>query len=168
MKIKEELGYFAKMVWDAGVFVIWVVLVLFIPYLVITAGGKGWGWITKHYQVPVQAHIEPSRDGTNFSRFQLVSGTAYGIALDTKTGELCHTYNARIDTYVPDKGVGSTITMGHPSLDSIPLCIDLSQNEAETMKNILFLNQKVDQEGWIIKSIPKPSDSDWFARNAPK
>lgn len=76
------------------------------------------------------------------SRFQSVGG-GYGLALDTKTGELCHTYNEAVDTYVPATGTFRiTGTAGHPSLDSIPLCIDLSQNEAATVKQILDANQK--------------------------
>lgn len=34
----------------------------------------------------------PSSATTEQARFQLVSGSAYGLALDTKTGMLCHTF----------------------------------------------------------------------------
>lgn len=88
---------------------------------------------------PVQATSQPTPI-TEYSRFKLVSGTAYGLALDTKTGELCHTYNAAIDAYVPSKGTSEAYTVGHPSLNSIPLCIDLSQDEAETIKTVRLAN----------------------------
>jgi len=74
----------------------------------------------------------------NYSRFQLVSSSAFTIALDTKTGVLCHTYDKRIDTYIPSHGIPDGYSVGHPSLDSIPLCLDLSQNEKTT---ISFLPQ---------------------------
>lgn len=77
------------------------------------------------------------------ARFELVGGSAFGIALDTKTGELCHTFNEDVDTFIPSTGTFHiTGTAGHPSLDSIPLCIDLSQNETATVKQILDVNQK--------------------------
>jgi hypothetical protein len=88
---------------------------------------------------PVQANSQPKLM-TEYSRFQLVSGTAYGIALDTKTGELCHTFNPEIDQHVPAKGAHETFKSGHPSLESIPLCIDLSQDEARTVKNLRLAN----------------------------
>ena len=88
-----------------------------------------------------QAQLKP--DSIGYSRFQLVSSTAYGIALDTKTGELCHTYNEILDPYMPGRGYDARreIVPGHPSLVSIPLCLDLSQNEAKTLKSELLANQ---------------------------
>lgn len=80
-----------------------------------------------------------------YGRFQPVEGGSYGIALDTKTGELCRTYNVDADTYVPATGTFHvTGAAGHPSLDSTPLCIDLSQNEAATVRKILDANQKAE------------------------
>jgi len=77
------------------------------------------------------------------ARFELVGSSAFGVALDTKTGQLCHTYNENIDTFVPATGTFHiTGSAAHPSLDSIPLCIDLSQNEAATVKQIMDNNQK--------------------------
>jgi hypothetical protein len=69
------------------------------------------------------------------------------LALDTKTGLLCHTFNEKADTYIPTGRsrtpgvvVGPEITMGHYALDSIPLCVLLSQNEAETIEEVNALN----------------------------
>ncbi len=92
---------------------------------------------------PVQQPVSK----TDYSRFQLVSGTAYGLALDTKTGELCHTYNAHIDTYLPSRGLGSDMVVGHPSLDSIPLCIDLSQDEKSTIISLQMDNLGAVKDG---------------------
>lgn len=85
----------------------------------------------------------PLPEPTKIGRFQLVSGATYAIALDTKTGELCHTFNQELDPYIPGRGYDSNrdIVPGHPSLFSIPLCIDLSQNEERTVKNELLSNQ---------------------------
>lgn len=83
------------------------------------------------------------------ARFTLVNSDAFGVALDTKTGQLCHTYNQHIDTFVAETGdFHPTGSAPHPSLDSIPLCIDLSQNENMTVKQIIEANQKdrLDQE----------------------
>lgn len=39
------------------------------------------------------AESAPQPQSSNQGRFQLASGAAYGLALDTKTGLLCHTYD---------------------------------------------------------------------------
>jgi len=91
---------------------------------------------------------------TTGARFQSVEGAGYGIALDTKTGELCHTFNVEVDTAVPSTGsFRITGVAGHPSLDSIPLCVDLSQNETATIKRILDVNQKARASSAEMKSI---------------
>lgn len=66
----------------------------------------------------------------DYSRFQLVS-SAYAYALDTKTGQLCRTFNENSDIHVP-KG----LTLDAKPIDKIPLCIDLSQDEATTIKSL--------------------------------
>ena len=71
--------------------------------------------------------VQPSPD---FARFQLV-GSAYLYALDTKTGQLCRTFNERPDIHVP-KGLALD---GKP-IDNIPLCIDLTQSEAATIRSL--------------------------------
>ena len=78
----------------------------------------------------------------SYQRFELVSSSAFAIALDTKTGQLCHTFNEHLDTYVPATGeFRNSSAAGHFTLDSIPLCIDLSQNEAATVKQVMDTNQ---------------------------
>ncbi len=64
-----------------------------------------------------------------------VIGQATGVALDTKTGLLCHTYDDLVDTYIGTRPPASVI--GHPSFDSAPLCVDLSQHEKETVAKTL-------------------------------
>ena len=82
----------------------------------------------------------------NYQRF-LPYPQVTGLALDTQTGLLCHTFNEKADTYIPTGRsrtpgvvVGPEITMGHYALDSIPLCVLLSQNEAETIEEVNALN----------------------------
>jgi len=87
-----------------------------------------WDQFRKPAELPQEPH--------EYSRFQLVSGTSFALALDTKTGELCHTYDSTLDDYIPDNGIKSSIVLGHPSLDSIPLCLDLSQNELSTVESL--------------------------------
>ena len=71
---------------------------------------------------------QPSADS---ARFQLVSN-AYLYALDTKTGQLCRTFNENPDIHVPK---GLVLDNAKP-LDRIPLCIDLSQDESATIKTL--------------------------------
>lgn len=69
----------------------------------------------------------PVQPRTDYARFQLVS-SAYLYALDTKTGQLCRTFSEKPDIHVP-KG----LTLDEKPIDKIPLCIELSQNEAATI-----------------------------------
>jgi hypothetical protein len=71
----------------------------------------------------------PDQPNPNNSRFQLASG-AYAYALDTKTGQICRTFNENPDIHIPK---GLTPLDAKP-LDRVPLCIDLSQDEAATIK----------------------------------
>jgi hypothetical protein len=73
----------------------------------------------------------------DYARF-LPYPQATGLALDTKTGLLCHTFNTAIDTV--SKGGASTLLPGQHLLDSVPLCIDLSQNEEATITRIRLAN----------------------------
>jgi len=73
----------------------------------------------------------PPHTNADYSRFQLVS-SAYAYALDTKTGQLCRTFNQTPDIHVP-KGL---VLENTKPLDRIPLCIDLSQDEAATIKTL--------------------------------
>lgn len=73
----------------------------------------------------------PVQPRTDYARFQLVS-SAYLYALDTKTGQLCRTFNQDPDFHIPK---GLTLDNAKP-LDRIPLCIDLSQDEAGTIKSL--------------------------------
>jgi hypothetical protein len=73
----------------------------------------------------------------DYSRF-LPYPQATGLALDTKTGLLCHTFNPAIDTV--SKGGASTMLPGQHLLDSVPLCIELSQNEEKTIRRIRLAN----------------------------
>lgn len=59
---------------------------------------------------------------------------ATGLALDTKTGLLCHTFNEAIDSV--SKSGPETLLPGEHLLDSVPLCVDLSQNEEETVRRV--------------------------------
>lgn len=78
-----------------------------------------------------------------YQRFQLVQQPyEYGLALDTKTGQLCHTFNANLEKYTPPPR--GTISGGGISLTRIPRCIDLSANEEITVKRILDANRKSD------------------------
>ena len=93
----------------------------------------------------------------NFQRF-LPYPQATGLALDTKTGLLCHTFNEKADTYIPTGRsrtpgvvVGPEITMGHYALDSIPLCVLLSQKESDTLQTVESLNESV---GWTTNDKP--------------
>jgi hypothetical protein len=69
-----------------------------------------------------------AQSNADYGRFQLVS-SAYAYALDTKTGQLCRTFNENPDIHVP-KG----LTLEGKPLDKIPLCVDLSGDEAATLK----------------------------------
>lgn len=71
----------------------------------------------------------PIRLNADYARFQLVS-SAYLYALDTKTGQLCRTFNEHPDIHAPK---GFVLDNAKP-LERIPLCIDLSQDEAATIK----------------------------------
>jgi len=73
----------------------------------------------------------PAQPNADYARFQLVS-SAYLYALDTKTGQLCRTFNETPGIHVPK---GLTADNAKP-LDWIPLCIDLSQDEAATIKTL--------------------------------
>ena len=75
------------------------------------------------------APLPPAQPNADYARFQLVS-SAYLYALDTKTGQLCRTFNEHPDLHVPK---GFVLDNSKP-LDRIPLCIDLSQDEAATLK----------------------------------
>jgi hypothetical protein len=76
-----------------------------------------------------QPPVLPIPPKADYARFQLVN-PAYLYALDTKTGQLCQTFNEHPDLHVPK---GLTPYGGKP-IDRIPLCIDLSQDEAATIK----------------------------------
>jgi len=75
--------------------------------------------------------LPPAQPSVDTARFQLVS-SAYLYALDTKTGQLCRTFNETPDIHVPK---GLVLDNAKP-LDRIPLCIDLSQDEAATIKTL--------------------------------
>ncbi len=75
--------------------------------------------------------IPQQQVSADYSRFQLVS-SAFLYALDTKTGQLCQTFNQTPDLHVP-KGL---IPEGGKPLDRVPLCIDLSQDEAATIRTL--------------------------------
>jgi hypothetical protein len=104
------------------------------------------GFFIVHWHTPTATAPPLTQPTANFQRF-LPYPQATGLALDTKTGLLCHTFNEKADTYVPTGRsrtpgvvVGPEITMGHYALDSIPLCVLLSQNEAETIEEVNALN----------------------------
>jgi hypothetical protein len=61
---------------------------------------------------------------TAYARFQPTS-QIFGTALDTKTGQLCRTFNAKLPTDAD------------PALASLPLCVQLSQNEDATVKEVI-------------------------------
>src|ERR1035441_127973 len=85
---------------------------------------------------PPATQIAPVSQAT-YARF-LPYPQATGLALDTKTGLLCHTFNEEIDSV--SKGGRETLLPGQHLLDSIPLCIDLSQNEERTIRRITLAN----------------------------
>lgn len=66
---------------------------------------------------------------SDYGRFQLVQ-SAYLYALDTKTGLLCRTLNENPN--IP-KGF---FPLGAKPVDMTPLCLDLSQDEAQTIKAV--------------------------------
>jgi hypothetical protein len=112
-----------------------VLVILFAAaYFVFDKAGQAWDWMKSRNGASTATTEPVAPDG----RFQLVSGTAYALALDTKTGELCHTFNEKIDTYVPATGTqGRETVFGHQALDSIPLCVDLSQNEKAAIAKVM-------------------------------
>ena len=64
----------------------------------------------------VEAASTPQYQSNQVGRFQAVS-QSFGVALDTKTGQLCRTFpNARPDTGIAAKN----------GLDEAPLCVELS------------------------------------------
>lgn len=65
-------------------------------------------------------------------RFELV-GQAYGLALDTKNGQLCRTFKDWQESARDSKASSG------PS-ESLPLCVDLSQHEKETLATINTLD----------------------------
>jgi len=75
--------------------------------------------------------LQPERPNADYARFQSISG-AYLYALDTKTGQLCRTFNENPDIHIP-KGL---VPDNAKPIDRIPLCIDLSQDEAATIKTL--------------------------------
>jgi hypothetical protein len=77
--------------------------------------------------VAAPAAIQPRPD---YARFQMASGGALLYALDTKTGQLCRTLNNH-----PELPKGLFPVNAKP-LDTIPLCVDLSQDEAATLKTV--------------------------------
>lgn len=77
-----------------------------------------------------KASPAPMQPASDHERFQLVT-SAYLYALDTKTGQLCRTFNETPDVHVPQG-----LTLDGKPLDRIPLCIDLSQDEAATIKTL--------------------------------
>ena len=84
---------------------------------------------------------DSSQNAAEYQRFQLVQQQyGYGLALDTKTGQLCHTFNAKLETYTPHIP-GTVAGGGQMTLDHIPLCIDLSTEENATVERILAENQ---------------------------
>jgi hypothetical protein len=84
---------------------------------------------------------DSSQNATEYQRFQLVQQQyGHGLALDTKTGQLCHTFNAKLETYTPPPP-GTVVVAGQMTLDHIPLCIDLSSNEDATVERILSENR---------------------------
>jgi hypothetical protein len=79
---------------------------------------------------------EPASE-VDYARF-LPYPQATALALDTKTGLLCHTFDEERDTV---SGNGEkTLLPGQHLLDSIPQCIDLSQNEERTLRRIKLAN----------------------------
>ena len=97
---------------------------------------------------------DSSQNATEYQRFQLVQQQyGHGLALDTKTGQLCHTFNAKLETYTPPPP-GTVVVAGQMTLDHIPLCIDLSSNEDATVERILSENRgevEGDGEGTLSK-----------------
>jgi hypothetical protein len=78
--------------------------------------------------------LPPTQPNADYARFQLVS-SAYLYALDTKTGQLCKTFNQTPDFHIP-KGLIPVPNPDTKPIDRIPLCIDLSQDEAATIKTL--------------------------------
>lgn len=83
----------------------------------------------------------PAAPQIGYARF-LPYPQATALALDTKTGLLCHTFNLDIDSV--SKGGPQTLLPGQHLLDSIPLCIELSQNEEATVRRIRLVNLGID------------------------
>jgi hypothetical protein len=84
---------------------------------------------------------DSSQNAAEYQRFQLVQQQyGYGLALDTKTGQLCHTFNAKLETYTSPRP-GTAVVAGQMTLDHIPLCIDLGSNENATVERILSENR---------------------------
>jgi len=111
--------------------------------LLIIAGGLAYRRETRASAPPQVAAPQPP---PAYQRF-LPYPQATGLALDTKTGLLCHTFSEDADIYVPTGRshtsgiiVGSEIEMGHWSLNSAPLCYDLSQDETNTLTRVGFTN----------------------------
>lgn len=111
---------------------------LFLVFVLVTCVGCG-------DSAPESPATPPVARAAEYQRFQLVQQPyGYGLALDTKTGQICHTFNANLEKYTPPpKG---TISGGELSLSRIPLCIDLSTNEEATVKRILEDNRKSDSQ----------------------
>jgi hypothetical protein len=82
---------------------------------------------------PATPQAIPAAPQAGYARF-LPYPQATGLALDTKTGLLCHTFNEAIDSV--SKGGPETLLPGQHLLDSVPLCVDLSQNEEETVRRV--------------------------------
>jgi hypothetical protein len=93
----------------------------------------GVGWIV--LLAGCKASLPPLQPTPDYGRFQLVN-SAYLYALDTKTGQLCRTLNQNPDAPAVRVPKGLTLIPEGKPLDRIPLCIDLSQDEAATIKEV--------------------------------
>jgi hypothetical protein len=109
----------------------------------------------------------------DYSRFQ-PTGQITGLALDTKTGMLCHTFNVHRDPFIggqdaPNGAVRNVpgYVAPHQSLDSLPFCVDLSQNEKETVGKVMAADRMLAEDSDVeINSGPfAVIDTDGFIYN---
>jgi hypothetical protein len=94
----------------------------------------------RHEKTPTitSPQVAASQPPPTYQRF-LPYPQATGLALDTKTGLLCHTFNEAIDAV--SEGGAKSLLPGQHFFDSVPLCVDLSQSEDETIKAQLNENE---------------------------
>jgi hypothetical protein len=78
------------------------------------------------------AKASASDNCPDVQRFQLTS-QGYGIALDTKTGQLCRTFDSSLETMPEKHYPPGTVVFKSATPQHLPLCADLSGGKPERM-----------------------------------